>query len=150
MTSRRFLLIVLSLSLAGCQNAEDGLTINEAPADVSGPAASAIAGDLAGRYAEQAGATGVPIRLNRDMSDFSVALEAALKGWGYAVIGDNGEAGAKMKEAHKPIRMDYSILAADGQVLARLSTDRMQLGRAYSISKGMATPASPLSLMKNN
>lgn len=144
----RFLPIVLTLSLAGCQTVTDGLTTSAAPADVTGPAASAIAGDMAGRYAEQAGSTGTPINLHKDTSDFAVALEQALKGWGYSIVSDDKNAGAK--DAPKPIEIAYSLVAVDGQVLARLSTDTLELGRAYSVSNGVATPASPLSLMKRN
>ena len=42
----RLIPIVLTLCLVGCQTATDGLSTSAAPADVSGPAASAIAGDM--------------------------------------------------------------------------------------------------------
>jgi hypothetical protein len=103
---------------------------------------------MAGRFAEQAGSTATPIKLQKDTSEFSVALEAALKGWGFAVLADDKSSSAK--DAPKPVTLAYSIAAVDGQVLARLSTDTMELGRAYSVSNGVATPASPLSLMKRN
>jgi len=140
--------IVLVLGLAGCQTATDGLSTSAAPADLTGPAAGAIAGDMAGRFAEQAGSTTTPIRLHKDTSEFAVALESALKGWGYTVVTDDNSAAAK--DAPKPVELACSIVSADGQVLARLSTDQMELGRAYSITNGVATPASPLSLMKRN
>ncbi|WP_434730701.1 conjugal transfer protein TrbH [Rhizobium binae] len=148
MMFQRFLPIVFALSLVGCQTATDTLSSSTAPADVSGPAAGAIAGDMAGRFAEQAGSTATPIKLHKDTSEFAVALEAALKGWGFAVVSD--EKSANAKDAPKPVELAYSIVAADGQVLARLSTDTMELGRAYSVTDGVATPASPLSLMKRN
>ncbi|MBD9445055.1 MULTISPECIES: conjugal transfer protein TrbH [unclassified Rhizobium] len=148
MLFQRFLPIVFILSLAGCQTATDGLSTSAAPADVSGPAAGAIAGDMAARFAEQAGSTTPPIKLHKDTSEFAVALEAALKGWGFAMVTDDKSANAK--DVSKPVELAYSILAADGQVLARLSTDTMELGRAYSVTNGVATPASPLSLMKRN
>ncbi|MBO9127677.1 MULTISPECIES: conjugal transfer protein TrbH [unclassified Rhizobium] len=148
MQLHRLIPIVLALGLAGCQTATDGLTTSVAPGDVTGPAAGAIAGDMAGRFAEQAGSTSTPIKLQKDASEFSVALEAALKGWGFAVLADDKSASAK--DAPKPVTLAYSLAAVDGQVLARLSTDTMDLGRAYSVSNGVATPASPLSLMKRN
>jgi hypothetical protein len=86
--------------------------------------------------------------LHRDTSEFAVALEAALKGWGFSIVTDEKNPAAK--NAAKPVELAYSIVAVDGQVLARLSTDTMELGRAYSLSNGVATPASPLSLMKRN
>jgi len=50
----------------------------------------------------------------------------------------------------KPIELAYSLVDFDGQVLARLSTETLELGRAYAISASGATPSSPLSLMKRN
>ncbi len=145
----RFLLpLAIVIGVTGCQTATGGLTSSAAPPEITGPAASAIAGDMAGRFAEQAGSTATPIRLHRDASDFAVALEAALKGWGYSVVSDDKAASAK--DAAKPVELAYSLASMDGQVLARLSTDSLELGRAYSISNGIAAPASPLSLMKRD
>ncbi len=148
MQLHRLIPIAIVLGLSGCQIATDGLSTTAAPAEITGPAAGAIAGDMAGRFAEQAGSTTTPIKLHKDTSEYSVALEAALKGWGFAVVTDDNNAGAK--DSIKPVELAYSIAAVDGQVLARLSTDTMSLGRAYSVSNGIATPASPLSLMKRN
>ncbi|WP_313760371.1 conjugal transfer protein TrbH [Rhizobium sp.] len=148
MQLHRLIPLVLALGLTGCQTATNGLSTNAAPPDVSGPAAGAIAGDMAGRFAEQAGSTTTPIKLHKDTSEFSVALEAALKGWGFAIVTDQKSTGAK--DGAKPLELTYSIAVVDGQVLARLSTDTMELGQAYSVSNGVATPASPLSLMKRN
>jgi len=148
MRMRHFFPAVVLICLTGCQTPTDGLTTSAAPTDLSGPAASAIAGDLAGRFAEQAGSTATPIRLHRDSSDFAVALEAALKGWGYTVVTDDKSAGTA--NATTPMELAYSLASSDGQVLARLSTDQLELGRAYTVSNGMAAPASPLSLMKRN
>lgn len=148
MRMRHFFPAVVLICLTGCQTPTDGLTTSAAPTDLSAPAASAIAGDLAGRFAEQAGSTATPIRLHRDSSDFAVALEAALKGWGYTVVTDDKSAGTA--NATMPMELAYSLASSDGQVLARLSTDQLELGRAYTVSNGMAAPASPLSLMKRN
>ena len=148
MLRRCLLPIAFCLSLAGCQSATDGLTTSAASVDVTEPAASAIAGELAGRFAEQAGSTATPIRLKKDSSDFAVSLESALKGWGFSIIGD--EKATSAKDGPKPVEVAYSIVASDGQVLVRLSTDTLELGRAYSVTNGVATPASPLSLMKRN
>lgn len=139
---------VAAVLLSGCQSGTDALTTSAAPSTVTGPAASAIAGDMAGRYAEQAGSTATPIRLHKDTSDFSIALEAALKGWGFTVVTD--DKARSMKNTAKPIELAYSLIDMDGQVLARLSSETLELGRAYSVSSSGATPASPLSLMKRN
>jgi len=46
----------LVLLLSGCQSSgTDGLIGSDAPAEISGPAASAIAGDMVSRLAEQIG-----------------------------------------------------------------------------------------------
>lgn len=140
--------LVAAVLLSGCQTGTDGLTTSAAPSTVTGPAASAIAGDIAGRYAEQAGSTATPIRLHNDTSDFSTALEAALKGWGFTVVTDDKARSGE--NTAKPIELAYSLIDVDGQVLVRLSSQTLELGRAYSVSSGGATPASPLSLMKRN
>ena len=142
------LLFVAGVLLSGCQTGTDAITTSAAPLTVTGPAASAIAGDIAGRYAEQAGSTATPIRLHNDTSDFATALEAALKGWGFTVVTDDKARSGK--DTAKPIELAYSLIDVDGQVLARLSSETLELGRAYSVSSGGATPASPLSLMKRN
>lgn len=146
MRTRLFLTIVIGLT--GCQTATDGLTTSAAPDEITGSTASSIAGDMVGRFAEQAGSTAMTISLHKDSSDFAVALEAALRGWGYSVVTDGKSPSAK--DAPKPMELAYSLSSLDGQVLARLSMDNLELGRAYSITNGVAVPASPLSLMKRN
>jgi hypothetical protein len=143
-----FLPVIAAALLSGCQTSTDALTTSAAPSTVIGPAASAIAGDMAGRYAEQVGPAKTQIKLHKDASDFSVALEAALKGWGFTVVTDDKPTSSK--DASQPVELAYSLVDVDGQVLARLSTETMELGRAYSVSSAGATPASPLSLMKRN
>ena len=96
--------------------------------------------------AEQIGPAGATtIMMNKDKSEFATALEAALKGWGYAVITDG-----KVGKDVKPVELAYSIDGADGQVLARLSTPSVALGRAYAATTAGAVPASPLSNMQRN
>ncbi|AFL55196.1 MULTISPECIES: conjugal transfer protein TrbH [Sinorhizobium/Ensifer group] len=135
--------------LSGCQTAEDGLTTSSTPTTVTGPAASAIAGDMASRLAEQIGPSATTtIKIEKDSSDFASALEAALKGWGYTVVTD-GKVGRVGKDV-KLVELGYSIDGVDGQVLARLSTPSIALGRAYSATAAGAVPASPLSIMQRN
>ncbi|NML76333.1 conjugal transfer protein TrbH [Rhizobium sp. S-51] len=144
---RKLLIIMITATLlSGCQTAEDGLTTSSTPVAVTGTAASAIAGDMASRLAEQIGpAATTTLKMEKDSSDFAAALEAALKGWGYTVITD-GKAGKDVK----PVELAYSVDGVDGQVLAQLSTPSVALGRAYSTSAAGATPASPLSIMQRN
>ena len=134
----------LTILLSGCQSlGTDGLVASNAPAEISGPAASAIAGDLVSRLAEQIGPGKATVALKADASPFGQALEAALKGWGYAVVTDQ-----KTDTGTKIIPLAYVILPFDGQVLARLSTDSVELGRAYTVTSSGAAPASALSLMR--
>ncbi|MEZ0211615.1 MAG: conjugal transfer protein TrbH [Xanthobacteraceae bacterium] len=135
---------VLALVLAGCQTAGQGsLIMSDAPADVSGPAASAIAGELVSRLAEQVGPGTATIALQQDGSPFGEALETALKGWGYSVVTDQ-----KTDGGSSIVPLAYMIIPFEGQVLARLSTADVELGRAYSVTAAGATPASPVSVMR--
>ncbi|MGZ2454226.1 hypothetical protein ACVIRO_007043 [Rhizobium ruizarguesonis] len=133
--------------LSSCQTADDALTTSSTLVAVTGPAASAIAGDMASRLAEQmapAGAT-TTIKMETGTSEFASALEAALKGWGYTVITDG-----KVAKDVKPVELAYAIEGFDGQVLVQVSTPSIAIGRAYTPTATGATPASPLSIMQRN
>lgn len=134
----------LAILLSGCQSmGTEGLVSSSAPPEISGPAASAIAGDMVSRLAEHIGPGKATVALKTDTSPFGQALEAALKGWGYAVVTDQ-----KTDSGAAVIPLAYVILTVDGQVLARLSTNSVELGLAYSVTANGATPASALSLMR--
>ena len=134
----------LAILLSGCQSmGTDGLVASNAPPEISGPAASAIAGDMVSRLAEQIGPGKATVALKPDASPFGQALEAALKGWGYAVVTDQ-----KTDSGTQVIPLAYVIVPFDRQVLARLSTDSVELGRAYTVTASGATPTSALSLMR--
>ncbi len=136
-------LLLIIASLAGCQTSGDLMGSVSEDVSVTGPAASVIAGDMAGRFAEQLGTTGaLTISIKSDGSEYALALEAALKGWGYTVITDD-----KTKSDAKPIDVAWSLDTFDGQVLARLTTPSLALGRAYVETSGGAEPSSPLSVM---
>ena len=132
--------VVVAL-LSGCQTADDALTTSSTPVAVTGPAASAIAGDMASRLAEQIGPAGATttIKMETDTSEFATALQAALKGWGYTVV-----------TSGKAVELAYAIEGFDGQVLVQVSTPSIALGRAYTPTATGATPASPLSIMQRN
>ncbi len=133
-----------AILLSGCQTmGTDGLVASNAPPEISGPAASAIAGDMVSRLAEQIGPGKATVVLKPDASPFGQALEAALKGWGYAVVTDQ-----KTDSGTKVIPLAHVIVPFDRQVLARLSTDSVELGRAYTVTASGATPTSALSLMR--
>lgn len=134
----------LAILLSGCQSMEIGsLATSAAPPEISGSAAGAIAGDMVSRLAEQIGQGKATVALKQDGSPFGQALEAALKGWGYAVVTDQ-----KTDSGEAIIPLAYAIMPYDGQVLARLSTSSVELGRAYIVTTSGATPASALSLMR--
>lgn len=135
---------VLAIILSGCQSlGTDGLAASDAPADISGPAASAIAGDMVSRLAEQIGPGTATVSLKQDSSPFGQALEAALKGWGYAVVTDQ-----KTDGATRTVSLAYVLVPYEGQVLAQLSTNSVELGRAYTMTQAGAQPASALSVMQ--
>ena len=134
----------IAILLSRCQTMEtEGLVSSSAPPEISGPAASAIAGDMVSRLAEQIGPGKATVALKTDTSPFGQAMDAALKGWGYAVVTDQ-----KTDSGTTVIPLAYVILDVDGQVLARLSTNSVELGRAYSVTVSGATPASAVSLMR--
>ncbi|MCP3477856.1 conjugal transfer protein TrbH (plasmid) [Bradyrhizobium sp. CCGUVB1N3] len=136
-------LSLLSLSLAGCASLGSGrLVASSAPPELSGPAASAIAGDMVTKFAEQVGPGTGTIILKPDGSPFGQALVTSLKSWGYAVATD------QKTGAEKTIPLAYVLESYDGQVLARLSTGSVELGRAYSATAAGASPASPVSVMQ--
>ncbi|KGE79998.1 conjugal transfer protein TrbH [Rhizobium sp. H41] len=138
--------IIMTTFLSGCQTADETLTTNSTPVAVTGATASAIAGDMASRLAEQVGPAGTTtLKMDKDTSEYAAALEAALKGWGYTVIADG-----KVGKDQKPLEVAWSIDSFDGQVLARISTPSIALGRAYTATSAGATPASPLSIMQRN
>ncbi|TGS14426.1 conjugal transfer protein TrbH [Mesorhizobium sp. M2E.F.Ca.ET.209.01.1.1] len=137
---------VLASLLSGCQSVgTDGLGASDAPAEISGPAASAIAGDMVSRLAEHVGPGKATVVLKQDNSPFGEALQSALRGWGYAVVTDQ-----KTEKETRTVPLTYQIVPYDGQVLARLSTDQVELGRAYVTSPGSAQPSSALSVMKRS
>lgn len=134
----------LTILLSGCQSIDtEGLVASNAPPEILSPAASAIAGDMVSRLAEQIGPGKITVALKADTSPFGQALEAALKGWGYAVVTDQ-----KTDSGTTVVPLAYVIMPFEGQVLARLSTNSVELGRAYTVTSTGATPASALSLMR--
>ncbi|MDO3445443.1 conjugal transfer protein TrbH [Agrobacterium sp. V1] len=144
--NRTIVAFFLSTVLSGCQTAAETPPAGSTPITMSGATANAIAGDMASRFAEQVRPAGATIlRMETDASDYALALATALKGWGYIVI-DEG----KTEKDQKPVEIAWSIDNFDGQVLARISTPAIALGRAYSATPTGATPASPLSILQRS
>ncbi|WP_376743777.1 conjugal transfer protein TrbH [Ensifer canadensis] len=144
---RKLPMFVLTVGLlTGCQTGDEALTTNSAPTAVTGPAASAIAGDMASRFAEQTGSPATTtIRLDKGETEYAIALEAALRGWGYTVTPER-----KTTIKERSVALTYAIDIFDGQVLARLTTPSIAIARAYTQTPNGATPASPLSIMRHN
>lgn len=130
--------------LSGCQSLDTGgLTASEAPAEISGTAASTIAGDMVSQLAEQIGPGTATVALKQDSSPFGQALEDALRDWGYAVVTDQETDGT----THTAL-LAYVVFPFEGHVLARLSTHSVELGRAYIVTAAGAEPASAISVMR--
>ncbi len=138
--------IIITAVLSGCRTADETLPTSSTPISVTGSTASLIAGDMASRLAEQLGPAGTTtLKMEKDTSEYAAALEAALKGWGYAVVTDK-----KVSKDQKPVEFAWSIDSFDGQILAQVSTPTVALGRVYTTTSSGATPASPLSVMQRN
>lgn len=140
----RLILLIASVStLAACQTLGGaGLVQSAATAQLSPEAASTIAGDMVGRLAEQVGPGNTTISLKPDGSVFGQALEASLRGWGYAVATDQAT------EATNMVALAYVVDEFEGSILVRLSTHALDLTRMYRLGGEGATPISPLSIMQ--
>lgn len=136
--------LILSLLLSGCQSlGEAGVVASHAPVDISGPAERSIADDMVSRLAEHVAPGAGPIALKQDGSPFRQALESALKAWGYAIAPDQ-----KTNGDSRPISIAYVVEPFEGQILARLSTSGVSLGRAYEVTATGASPVGPLSVTR--
>lgn len=145
----RPVLVVLSLatSLAGCQTLGLGARsalVSADHAQVSEAAATVIAEDLVGRLAEVVGPGTGTVSIQPDNSEFAAALEKSLRHWGYAVAVD------QKTEGEATIPVAYVVDTFEGNVLARLSTSAVDLGRAYTLTADGAAPASPLSVLQRS
>jgi predicted small secreted protein len=143
-TSLRLLTAVVLLALlAACQTMSGpGLVQSAVTAELTPESANAIADDMVGRLAEHVGPGTTTIKLRGNDAHFGPALEASLRGWGYAVVTDQATEGTAVKP------LAYSIDPFEGGVLVRLSTLQVELTRMYTLSATGATPASPLSVMQ--
>ena len=148
MLARATVAVVVATLGSGCAGlgldgfGTSGVVASTAPTEMTASAASAIAGDLVPRLAEQLGQGKATIVLKSDTSAFGAALEAALRTWGFAVTTDG-----EVKDQNA-IRLAYVLAPVDGQILARLTTGSLEIGRIYTTSGTGATPASPVSVMQ--
>ena len=146
--ARTAMVVMAATLVSGCAGlgldgfGTSGLVASTAPIEMTASAASAIAGDLVPRLAEQLGQGKATIVLKSDTSAFGAALEAALRTWGFAVTTDG-----EVKDQNA-IRLAYVLAPVDGQILARLTTGSLEIGRIYATSGTGAIPASPVSVMQ--
>ncbi|KQU89495.1 conjugal transfer protein TrbH [Ensifer sp. Root31] len=132
--------------LTSCQTGDEAFTTDSTSTSVTGPAASAIAGDMASRFAEQIGSPATTtIKLDKGETEYAIALEAALTGWGYTVTSES-----KTTKKERAVALTYAIDTFDGHVLARLTIPSLAIARAYTQTASGATPASPLSVLRHN
>ena len=148
MLARTAMVVMAATLVSGCAGlgldgfGTSGLVASTAPIEMTASAASAIAGDLVPRLAEQLGQGKATIVLKPDSSVFGSALEASLRTWGLAVTTDNA-----VKDQNA-IHLAYVLAPVDGQILARLTTGSLEIGRIYVTSGTGANPASPISVMQ--
>lgn len=137
---------VICIGISACQTAgETDPTASIDKTDLSPAAANAIAGDMVSKLAEVVGPANGTVVLKSDSSPFGKALAPALKGWGYAVATPD-----QKTDDNKLIQLAYVMDSFEGNVLARLSTPSIDLGRAYAVTGTGAMPSSPLSIMRRN
>jgi hypothetical protein len=135
--------LVLAGTLAACQTlGGTGLVASTVTMELTPEAATSIAGDMVGPFAEQVGPGNTTIVLTPDGSVFGQALEASLKGWGYAIVTDQQTQGTAT------VPLAYVVDAFEGSVLVRLSTRTVDITRMYKLSATGAEPTSPISVMQ--
>jgi hypothetical protein len=136
--------LFLAVALAGCQTlGGTGLVASTVTTELTPEAATAISGDMVGRLAEQVGPGSTTIVLTPDGSVFGQALEASLKGLGYAIVTDQQTNGTAT------VPLAYVVDAFEGSVLVRLSTTSVDITRMYKLSATGAEPTSPVSVMQS-
>lgn len=140
--ARLFVLVGSAMMLAACQTLGGaGLVQSTALAELTPDAATTIAGDMVGRFAERVGPGTTTIQLNADGSPFGQALEGSLREWGYAVATD------QVTDGMDVVTLAYVVDDFEGGILVRLSTHALDLTRIYRHGTEGVTPISPLSVM---
>jgi hypothetical protein len=144
--SRIVTAVALCVGISACQTAgKTGVVESADKTELRQSAADAIAGDMVSKLTEIVDPGTGTVILKSDGSPFVKALETSLKGWGYAVAASD----QKIEEG-KSIHLAYTIDDFEGDVLARLSTSAVDIGRAYSVTDAGASPSSPLSVMRRS
>jgi type IV secretion system protein TrbH len=137
--------IALSIApLAGCVSSGGWFnpTASVDAADLSPAAAGSIANDIVPKLAEKVGPGTGTIYLKADNSEFGLALESTLRGWGYAVAqADQQPTGDSV------IPLAFAIDRQGNEILVRITTPRVELSRTYTASAEGANPSSPLAVL---
>lgn len=138
--------LLLAALVGGCQAAPSSQTVDMRPGEISGNSESAIAGDMASRFAETIGNQQLPeVHLSASSDQSRAALATALSLWGYSVVQQPNDAKA-MKAA---TTVAYDLTAFEDLVLARISTPNLTLTRAYRTNPGGAEPTTPLAVARD-
>ena len=134
--------LLLIITLAACQTlGGTGLVRSTVTAELAPVVADAIAADMAGRLTEQIGPGNATLALTLDGSVFGQALEASLRGRGYAIVTDHKTGSTAT------VPLAYVVDDFEGSLLVRISTPAVELTRMYNASATGAEPVSPLSLL---
>ncbi|MGX1501027.1 hypothetical protein ACSSV1_006096 [Labrenzia sp. MBR-25] len=147
--TRRSILKAIGISalvtpMAGCmtQSGWFNPTTSVDAANLSPSAASIVAGDMVAKLSEHVGAGTGTIFLKADNSQFGLALESSLRGWGYAVAeADQQPSGDTI------IPLAYTVGSDAGQIFVRLTTPTVELARTYQATATGASPTSPVSVL---
>jgi hypothetical protein len=147
--TRRSLLKAIGISalvtpMAGCmtQSGWFNPTTSVDAANLLPSASSIIAGDMVAKLSEHVGAGTGTIFLKADKSEFGLALESSLRGWGYAVAEAD-----QQPSGNTIIPLAYTVDSDAGQIFVRLTTPTVELARTYQATATGASPTSPVSVL---
>jgi hypothetical protein len=135
----------LSLVLVACQTFRGpGLIDSAVTAELTPAGAASIASDVVVQLGTHIGPGSTTFSLDQVTSPFGSALEKALRGAGYAVVGK------EMAKGPEVVALAYAVDSFDGSVMVRLSTLSLDVTRLYRLEGDDAVPASPVSVMRRN
>lgn len=141
---KAFFIAALGAPTAGCMTQRGWFnpTTSVDAANLSPAAASIVAGDMVAKLSEHVGMGTGTILLETDNSEFGLAIESSLRGWGYAVA----EADQK-PTGDTTIPLTYTVGSDAGQIFVRITTPIVELARTYQATVEGAAPTSPVSVL---
>jgi type IV secretion system protein TrbH len=135
--------LLLGFVLAACQTlGGTGLITSTVTGRLSPDAASTIAADMVGLFAERVSPGSTTIGLTADGSVFGQVLEASLRGAGYAIATD------QQTKASATVPLAYVVDDFEEGVLVRLSTTAVDITRMFKLTPTGAEPVSPVSVFQ--